>query len=227
MVEPDRCVCNYCLDNEVDEANMKAHIEYVYDRLYERGFNDIQQDHITIALVSKKRMNELFPQGEAVGLHSGYSTVWNEKGRKGFNQKVYILNHLHFINFEATLAHELIHGWQLQQNIEDFNGYDSDDRRKARAEGFAQLGVYIVYSERYKEARNCCSSSMSSAKEKEEAWVRRKLCVNQMKCWKSDPSPYYGESFRKILKRINDKNTGVGWPQIIREARLDQLKNYV
>lgn len=224
IVEQNRCVCNSCLENEVNDVNIKVHIDYVYDLLYERGFIDIQRDHITIELVSKKKMDELFHEGEALGLHSGYSDVWNEKGRKDFKQNIYVLNHLHFINFEAILAHELIHGWQLQQNIEDLNGYGSDDKKKARAEGFAQLGCYIVYSERYKEAKAKCALA-NSDKEKNDATLRRNLCVYQMRSRKNDPSPYYGEAFRKILKRVKQK--GLGWEQIIREARLDQLKNYV
>lgn len=222
VVEPNRCVCNYCLENEVNEANINTHIDYVYNCLYERGFNDIQRDHITIHLVSKQRMRELYPEGEALGLHSGYSIVFNEKGRKDFKQNIYILTHLHFVKFEATLAHELIHGWQLQQNIEDYNGYITEENRKARTEGFAQLGSYILFAERWKEAESCCTGA-NGIMRKEKALTLMRFSEGRMKVQNENTDPYYGECYRKIKKRVDD----VGWTQIIREARLDQLKNYI
>ena len=220
-VERDRYICSSCLKQEVSSSNMQSHIDYVYKLLHDKGFNDIQRDHITIGIISKNRMRELFHENDAVGLHTGYSQIWNQNGRTGFKQDVYVLSHLHYIIFEAILAHELIHGWQLQQNIADHNGYD-DINRRTRTEGFAQLGTYIVMKRRYEEAKYLYEHSASSEK-KARAIEVMNLCRFRLKTERDSNDPMYGVAFKKKLERKNK----VGWFQLIREARLDLLKKYV
>lgn len=222
QVEHDRYVCSNCLRQEVSPDNMQSHIDFVYKLLYDKGFNDIQRDHIKIEIISKGQMQKLYSEVDAVGLHTGYSQVWNQNGRTGFKQNVYVLSHLHYIIFEGILAHELIHGWQLQQNIADSNGYDDDINRKTRSEGFAQLGTYIVMKKRYEEAKYLYEHSTSLDK-REQALEIMRLCRYKLKNERNNDDPMYGVAFKKILERKNI----VGWYQLIREARLDLLKKYV
>lgn len=223
-VEPDRYICPNCLSNEISKHNIVEHIDRVYSILYEKGFNDIQRDHITIELVSKARMRELYQELDAAGLHSGYSNIWNEQGRTGFNQKIYVLDHQHYIEFEAILAHELIHGWQLQQNIDDYNrqSAENDESSKARTEGFAQLGSYLIYKRRFEEAKILYESPKNSI-EKDTARIIMRLCRYHLKIAKESNDPMYGVAFNKILEHKRK----VGWLEIIREARMDELKKYV
>lgn len=223
-VECGRYICSDCISNEITQHNMIGHINRVYNILHEKGFIDIQRDHITIELVSKERMRKLYQELDAVGLHSGYSDIWNEQGRTGFNQKIYVLDHLHYIEFEAILAHELIHGWQLQQNIDDYNrqSVESDESSKARTEGFAQLGSYIIYKRRFEEAKALYERTMS-ASEKDSARQIMRLCRYHLKITKESNDPFYGITFKKILEHKRK----VGWLEIIREARIDELKKYV
>ena len=220
-IENGRHICEKCLSHEVSYCNLLEHVNYVYKALYDKGFNDIQRDHINIELVSKSKMGELYPDSEASGLHSGYSQVWNEKGRTGFKQDIYVLDHQHHIIFEGILAHELIHGWQLQQNITDWNKYDEIEG-KTRTEGFAQLGCYIIMKRRFEEAKLQFEST-SNTKEKEKSLEIMRLCKFKLKSERDREDPMYGVAFKKLLVRKNL----VGWHQLIREARLDQLKLYV
>lgn len=70
QVEHDRYVCSNCLRQEVSPSNMQSHIEFVYKLLYDKGFNDIQRDHIKIEIISKEQMQKLYSEVDAVGLHT-------------------------------------------------------------------------------------------------------------------------------------------------------------
>ena len=89
--ETDRYICETCLKHEVNEANMMPILRRVLVYLEAFGFDDIQMDSITIHIISKSEMQMKY--GSAAGLHCGYSTICNEKGRADFHQDIYILEH--------------------------------------------------------------------------------------------------------------------------------------
>lgn len=197
--ETERYICETCLKHEVNEANMMPILKRVLVYLEAFGFDDIQMDSITIHIISKAEMQQRY--GSAAGLHCGYSTICNEKGRADFHQDIYILDHYNEIRFAGTLAHELIHAWQLEQNISDFNKYDEDDSYRKKCEGFANIGAYVVYKQIYKETRSEIA----------------KRYIEQMKV---EPDEAYGVSFRKIWERCKK----VGRHQIIKEARMNKIQ---
>ena len=207
----DRFLCEDCFDYQVNANNMQQHIDHVYDLLSEIGFTDSQKDHIDISLMTYEEMkNECSSEDEMfLGLHTGYSDIQDQRGRSGFHQAIRILEHLHYIVFEATLAHELLHAWQLQQNIQDFNQYHNTNasQYKERSEGFAQLGVAIIYKHFHK---------IGSSQIKE-------LCVHMQKLNLDQNDDAYGKMYKKIYARVLAHD----WESVIKEARLDELKKYV
>ena len=75
---------------------------------------------------------------------------------------------------------------------------------------------------RFEEAKLQFEST-SNTKEKEKSLEIMRLCKFKLKSERDREDPMYGVAFKKILERKNL----VGWHQLIREARLDQLKLYV
>ena len=216
-------ICNECLSHSVTESNMLPHINMVYKLLSEKGFKDIQRDHVRIHVVCREKFAELFPDNpKAVGMHCGGSTIHDVHGRTGFFQDVYVVDYFHYIEFESILAHELLHAWQLQQNIEDYNQYDQKDERRCLVEGFAQLGTYIVYSHYYKTAISVIKGG-NSAMSGKDARFAIKICSDLQKANFEWEDPAYGIAYKKIWNRMKK----VGMDQIIREARLNQLIKYV
>ncbi len=197
--ETDRYICETCLKHEVTEYNMQPILKRVLVYLAAFGFDDIQTDSITIHIISKAEMHKRY--GSAAGLHCGYSTIFNEKGRADFHQDIYILEHYNEIRFAGTLAHELIHAWQLEQNITDFNKYNDDDTYRKKCEGFANIGAYIVYKQIYKETNSDIA----------------KRYIEQMK---EETDEAYGVAFRQIWERCKK----VGRHQIIKEARMNKIQ---
>lgn len=57
--------------------------------------------------------------------------------RKSYSHKIYILSNLPALEFEAVLAHELLHTWLNQYDI---------DMSDANTEGFCNLGYYLCLS---------------------------------------------------------------------------------
>jgi len=197
--ETNRYICKTCLEHEVTEHNMQPILKRVLVYLAAFGFDDIQMDSIAIHIISKSEMQQRY--GSAAGLHCGYSTICNEKGRADFHQDIYILDHYNEIRFAGTLAHELIHAWQLEQNITDFNMYNEDDTYRKKCEGFANIGAYIVYKQIYNETKSDIA----------------KLYIEQMKV---ETDEAYGVAFRKIWERCKK----VGRHQIIKEARMNKIQ---
>lgn len=221
VLQDGRHICEICRRREVNSLNIGTHIDNVYQWLAEKGFNEIQRDHVSIELVSQTEMKKRSPGLEAAGLHAGSADINNEHGLSGFHQNISILSHYNYIQFEATLAHELIHAWQLQQNIQDFARYSTDKASKARAEGFAQLGCYIVYKKRYEIAEHMLTAN--DTVDATEAKQIMQYCLNFVKMELKNTDINYGVTFDKLWNRKRQ----VGWAQLIREARTDKLKCYV
>ena len=134
-----RDICTLCWDYVVDE---KSNIQSMYDdvimKLNNVGIIDIPKD-IPIILVNTKNDLKLLSNGRHGNIHGltkhEFETLGNEKVAQNFN--IYILSHLHEINFKAVLAHELLHVYLFQNDIEVSSSY---------TEGFCNLGSQLVYS---------------------------------------------------------------------------------
>lgn len=185
QVEPNRLVCKNCIANEVTPDNFNWVKQQVINRLIKVGFQDIQCDWINFKVVSKKEMDMLCQN--AAGLHTACSIL---------NQTVFVLSHTNKIEFAAILAHELLHSWQMQNNLNEYANYNTDDISKKVCEGFAQMGSFLIYS----------------TIEHEYAKWR----LEQMFRYTDE---VYGIPFIKIHERFKQ----IGWYGIIKEARQQKL----
>lgn len=205
-------LCETCQKNHVTTMTMKTYIDKTLQILYEVGFRDIQKDWIKVSLMSRAEMNQKIKFITASGFHCEItpSTV-SVRGRYDFNQQVCILDHLSPIEFMQVFAHEILHAWQLQNNINDYIDYDTDIFAKRACEGFANLGSYIIYdyfdSPKFNpEIRN---------------FVRFKKSMME-----KNTDDIYGLPFRKIINS-QDKNDKGRWHKLIKAARESKIKNLV
>lgn len=142
----DTYICDRCMEYHVNEDNIERYISMTLQILYKYGFQDIQRDWIKIWLISREDMEELLESNTAVGVHFERTpSRLSIEGRSDFDQWVCILDYLSPIEFMQVLAHEAIHAWHLQNNIEEFDRYGSDETCAKACEGFAQIGSYIIY----------------------------------------------------------------------------------
>lgn len=186
-VEEGRHICNVCLHNEVDQSNFEWVCTQVLRRLYNAGFQDIQPDWIRFKIITRKVMS-LTMSEKAAGFHRGISIM---------NQEICVLTHTNKIDLAATLAHEILHSWQMKNQLADYRNYSSSETAKRICEGFAQMGSWLI---------------LDTIDHPYARWRRDKMFNNE--------DEVYGIPFRKIFERYKQ----IGWHGIIREARCNKLK---
>lgn len=186
-VESGRYICNDCLQNEVTRDNFGWIKKQVMLRLYNVGFQDIQCDWVNFRIISQKQMKE--DAGEAAtGYHTGINII---------DETICVLSHINKISIAETLAHELLHAWQMQNNLTEYNEYGVDDNSKKVCEGFAQMGSWLI---------------LDTIDHPYAKWRKDMM-------FKSEDE-VYGIPFQKIY----DRYKVIGWLGIIREARQHKLK---
>lgn len=205
-------ICEKCNRIHVTADNMETFIRQTLNILYDAGFQDIQRDWITIDIVSRRKMAELVNWLSASGVHYEQSpSKLSIRGRYDFDQKVSVLDFLSPIMFMETLGHELIHSWQLQNNISDYIEYSQNENAKKACEGFANIGSYIVLD------------SFDNAKFNTEirAFVR-----HRKDAMLRSTDPIYGISFQKIMNHFPecDKKR---WLLLIKAARQSKIREIV
>ena len=128
-----RYICSLCDASIIQASNIQKSLDKVIQTLRQNGINNIKIDEIKIELINKLKMSEHYKSGEIEHL-KGLTKV-NPNESKIF--QVYILNNLPKIQFEAILAHELLHIWLFKKNIK---------LDKSIMEAFCNLGSYLIYS---------------------------------------------------------------------------------
>ena len=129
-----RHICSLCdvsiirTDQEIINSS-----KYVYSVLEKNGVDNVDMDEIKIALIDKNKMKELYGYHKMDHLQG--ITKIDPIAQNPFN--IYILDNLPKTQFEAILAHELLHVWLYKKNIFLDN---------LTMEGFCNLGSYIIYS---------------------------------------------------------------------------------
>lgn len=211
-IEKDEYICINCQHNHICEHNLKQFIRQTLDILYSVGFQDIQRDWVIVKLISRQEMNAEVSSMTALGFHTEISpSQLSIRGRSDFNQKVCILNYLSPIEFMQVFAHEILHAWQLQNNLKDYNEYSSNELAKYACEGFAQLGSYIIY--------DYFDSPKFNSEIRTFVQYKKKLMLN-------NSDEVYGIPFRKILgSQLESDKTR--WLKLIKAARLSQIKEFI
>ena len=141
-----RSLCESCMASVIYSAEQIEKLKkYVLRRFMdiEVKFNDKFLDSVEIDIVSPQRMAEIRKQPVDIqnkGLTQTHSR--NTLGGKLFGVKdkfkhhIYILSYLPKIEFAATLAHEILHIWQIENGIQ---------LPSLKCEGLCNMGSYIIY----------------------------------------------------------------------------------
>ena len=124
-------LCDVSIVRTKDEMNQS--FKYVNTILKKNGINNIKIDEIKINLIDKNEMKEYYGPYRMDHLHG--MTKIDPINKEPFS--IYILNNLPKTQFEAILAHELLHIWLYKKNIFLDN---------LTMEGFCNLGSYLIYN---------------------------------------------------------------------------------
>lgn len=175
--------CNFTPQYEIKKIK-----KTVLNHLASVGFADIQPDWVSVSFISKEQM-----EAECEGA-AGYHTSTDI-----FNESIKVVEEQNISEIYATLAHEYLHAWQMQNKLPEFIRYREHDRFKNLCEGFAQLGSFLIFK-RFSEKGDWYSTQR----------------LHQMFM---DTRPGYGIAFQLLHKRLGV----IGWPAIIKEARQHKL----
>ena len=137
----DRFVCGSCSRNSVDTVEeVQASLKRVLEKLHSVGFYGFPES-IPITIVSKSELLKLNGGNEHTKGLTDYKVHFSQ-GARGKIQKhskvynIYILDNLTELVFDAVLAHELLHVWLFENDL-DYNAF--------LTEGFCNLGAMLIY----------------------------------------------------------------------------------
>ena len=134
ILNDGRHICSLCDVSIIRTSEEVTNsFKYVNSILKKNGIDNIDINEIKIALIDKIQMKEYYGPYKVDHLHG--MTKIEPINKEPF--KIYILNNLPKTQFEAILAHELLHIWLYKKNIFLDN---------LTMEGFCNLGSYIIYS---------------------------------------------------------------------------------
>jgi hypothetical protein len=203
-ISETKVICGFCKKDAVSTDSLNHYIDWVLDKLYKIGFQDIQRDWVKFELVE----NAILEQYSATGVHVDNGCVRSGRGLSDFDQTIRIANYLNKIELCQVLAHELIHAWQRMNDLEEFNKYGDDEIYHKVCEGFAQMGAYYIYEYIHTHSNDELIKSYTA----------------YHKEWMEDNSdPIYGESFKIILDHFNQLREPK-WFRLIKETREKKLK---
>lgn len=134
-----RKLCHICNETAVTgDFLLESSLSYVRRLLVYNGINNLP-DEIPITLVDRQRLQQL-STAYSKDMH-GF-TDHNIQTLNGLVvskvSHIYILSHLPMIMFRAVLAHELLHVYLFERDL---------DLRSDIREGFCNLGSEIVYAD--------------------------------------------------------------------------------
>lgn len=131
-----RFICGYCKKTSVsDDITANRSRRKILDLLEKCGFQDIPKN-IKIVLTHQQHLSSHSRKRNTAGLTLTQFHFSNHK-RVGTTHQIGILSGLPKIEFEAILAHELLHVWQHERHVKFSPLY---------AEGLCELGAFALYS---------------------------------------------------------------------------------
>lgn len=133
-LDDGRYICSLC---DVSVIKSDDEINNSFDRvlkiLEDNGVKGIKKEELKIQLINRNLMSEQYKFHEVEHL-KGLTKV-TPSNKEIFS--IFILNNLPKVQFEAILAHELLHVWLFKKNI---------NLSKTIMEGFCNLGSYLIYN---------------------------------------------------------------------------------
>lgn len=140
-----RVFCPVCTSTAVKVGdNIDPILNVVLKSLSRVGFDNLETDNVTVETVSAQTMSSV--RGDSIintnnkGLTrsqvSGSYSIFAGKSRK-VQHTIYMLEYQPKVQYAGTLAHELLHAWQVQNSIKP---------PAPLCEGFCNLAAYHVMS---------------------------------------------------------------------------------
>ncbi len=134
-----RSICNICWVHVINDAKDVKNIYYkLREELMGLGLDNIPKS-IPIKLIdSKEELYRISSIPSSDGLQGYTKYTYQTIGKKKVNEKftIYILSNLHWLNFRAVLAHEMLHVYLFNNGI---------SLKESLIEGFCNLGSKYVY----------------------------------------------------------------------------------
>lgn len=141
-----RSLCNSCLASVISDTEQINKLKkYVLRKFMdiEVKFNDKFLDSVKIDIVSPQKMAEIRKQpvnfqNKGLTQTSSHNTLGGKlfRVKDKFKHHIYILSYLPKIEFAATLAHEILHIWQIENGIQ---------LPPLKCEGLCNMGSYLIY----------------------------------------------------------------------------------
>ena len=137
-LDDGRFLCSLCQSNIVQSpSQIDTSKKKVLTLLEKIGIDGIKED-IPISLANRFTLQKLADEIASSHLKgfTKFSYIKSPFGNLASEYKIYILDRLPTIEFEAVLAHEYLHVWLYENNIE---------LPLTQREGFCNLGSYLIY----------------------------------------------------------------------------------
>jgi len=152
-----RVVCGICESTSVtSETYRKAYLREV-KRLLEQHGIDRLPDEVPISLVDARTLQNLSKiESESMRAFTDHRSELINGQVVSKTSHIYILNHLPLVVFKAVLAHELLHVYLFEHDL---------DLSSANREGFCNLGSELVYESDGSEMAKFQLLSMQQSKD--------------------------------------------------------------
>lgn len=141
-----RSLCDSCMASVISGAEQVDKLKkYVLHKFMDVGvlFEERFLDSVDIEIVSPQRMAEI--RRQPVNFQNKGLTQTSSRNTLGgkllgfkdkFSHHIYMLSYLPRIEFAATLAHEILHVWQIENGIQ---------LPPLKCEGLCNIGSYMIY----------------------------------------------------------------------------------
>jgi len=162
-----RHLCRICNETAVtDDFLLEASRSYVRRLLVSHGIDNLP-DEIPITLVDRQELKRLsIYYSEAMHGFTDHN-IQTLNGRViSKDSHIYILSHLPLIMFRAVLAHEMMHVYLFERNL---------DLRSDIREGFCNLGSELVYKDNPSEYADFRLLNMSQSQDPDYGIGYRKM----------------------------------------------------
>ena len=131
-LDDGRYICSLCDISVIKKDMINQSLNNIIKILYKNGLKGLDITQIKVEIIDKNKMKKLY--GLNASKHLKGITKISINDEKIF--KIYILNNIPEIQFEAILAHELMHIWLYKNNI---------NLEHEKMEAFCNLGSYLIY----------------------------------------------------------------------------------
>jgi hypothetical protein len=162
-----RHLCGICNETEVSEDFLlESSIAYVRRLLTTNGITNLPDD-IPITLVDQHRLKQLaLSYSDAMHGFTDHN-IQTRNGRVvSKDSHIYILSHLPLTMFRAVLAHELMHVYLFERDL---------DLRSDIREGFCNLGSEMVYKDTRSEFAKFRLLNMEKSQDPDYGFGYRKM----------------------------------------------------